>query len=116
MIYSNVPDIVQHTSEPSPVMSTHPGLSNPPTAGLGIANIALRPSSIVDPDNWLFDGDGTGNSREDIYENQESSEPPPQTTSDRLIAQGYSAEDVSSATNIVGDNYDMALMILKSFR
>jgi len=128
--YNNIPDIVQPAvNEPSPVMSTHPGLTNsppthghpapPPSSGLGIANIALRPSSIVDPDNWLFDGDASP-SGEDIYENQGPSTPPPaalpQTTAERLIAQGYSAEDVGRATNIVGDNYDMALMILKSFR
>ncbi|XP_063688628.1 E3 ubiquitin-protein ligase CBL-B-like isoform X2 [Bolinopsis microptera] len=85
-----------------------------------LLNIALRPTSMYDPDQSLFEGGEHVNSvtsqgGDDIYENQpinNMSSPHnnqlPVTTKDRLLAEGFRETDIQRAVDIVGENEEMA--------
>ena len=93
-----------------------------------LLNIALRPTSMYDPDQSLFEGGEHVNSvtsqggGDDIYENQpinNMSSPhhnqQPVTTKERLLAEGFRETDIERAVDIVGENEEMARKILQSF-
>ncbi|KAL5271438.1 hypothetical protein ACHWQZ_G001917 [Mnemiopsis leidyi] len=87
-----------------------------------LLNIALRPTSLYDPDQSLFDREDHPPTGDDIYENQTgnvssnmSSPATPLTTKEKLLAEGFRETDVQRAVDIVGENEEMARKILLSF-
>jgi len=129
-LYCNV-DSQQHPPQQSSEEVVKQTLTSP-MSGAGskstspLLNIALRPTSMYDPDQSLFEGAdhvaGVPQS-DDIYENQPSNmsspiNPPPPavlTTKEKLLAEGFRETDVQAAVDIVGENEEMVRKILQSF-
>ena len=115
-----------------------PGLGRSSSSGL--MNIALRPTSMYDPDQSLFDAAHLDEN--DIYENQSNLESvydnegplsgsvstPPKgappdiplhdtthSTARKLREEGFADADIVRAMEIVGDNENMTRKILQSF-
>ena len=130
-------DVTNNSNE---VASTSPPSS---ARSVGLVNIALRPTSMYDPDQSLFDA--AERTEDDIYENQvvqnntdptydnEVSAPSlvsqessilhtvhegalhPTVTTEKLRSEGFAEADIVRAMEIVGDNEDMTRRILQSF-